>query len=163
MFALIHLLHPPQTWQKFYLYIMTQWEACPRYIFGRGMGGLLNSISFNFSVSLILQSMHKNASEPRLRLEIIKNWKKKESWKWRLDMDPFDQTFYASGKMLCFMLESVLTSPSAFIAAWLDFFHQLASLWSFCPWWTFTSFHSGSLARMWSEQKWRIREFWLWG
>lgn len=78
MFALIHLLHPPRTWQKFYLYIMTQWEACPRYIFGRGMGGLLNSVSFNFSVSLILQSMHKNASEPRLRLEIIKNWKKKK-------------------------------------------------------------------------------------
>lgn len=73
-------------------------------------------------------------------------------------MGPFDQT-YTGGKKPRFMLESVFTSPLGLITAWVDFFHQLGSLWSFCPWWTFISPHSGSLERMWAEQKPGYRNF----
>lgn len=79
-------------------------------------------------------------------------------------MGYFDQTFYTSGKNLHFMLESIVTfSPSWITAVWVVFFHQLGSLWSFHPWWTFVSPHLGSLERMWPEQKPRIQEFQLCG
>lgn len=38
------------------------------YIFGRRIGNFLGSASFDFSVSLILQSVHENASETNAQI-----------------------------------------------------------------------------------------------